>query len=107
MSFADDLDNIDEREFGEFMDKIHKDQTTVEHLIKWTFNTDGLFVNDLERACIMTALRLTLRRKYPILDRFPLLRFFPFLWLELREFLSYETGKYYVKFRPMALKKLG
>ena len=89
------------------MTKEERDQQTVEHLIKWQFNADGLFVNELERAAIVTALRLTLLREYPILRRFPLLRFLAFLWLQLGEFFSYEFGKYYVEFRPMALIKLG
>ena len=89
------------------MTKEEIDQQTVEHLIKWKFNADGLFVNELERAAIMTALRLTIIREYPILRRFPLLRFLAFLWLQLREFFSYEFGKYYIEFRPIALKKLG
>ncbi len=73
------------------MTKEEIDQQTVEHLIKWKFNADGLFVNDLERAAIMTALRLTIIREYPILCRFPLLRFFAFLWLQLREFFRMNS----------------
>jgi len=82
-------------------------QKTVEHLIKWGFNGDDMFVNDLERACIKTAIKLAIIRKYPIVNRFPILRFFAFVWLELRESISHETGKYYIKFRPVELKKLG
>lgn len=80
---------------------------TVEYLIKWEWNQDEQFEDALDRAVVNVALKTATKKQYPRLMRYSLISWIYGAWIELRSYISYVRGKYYVEFLPQALKRLG
>jgi hypothetical protein len=80
---------------------------TIEYMVRNEWDNHEYIDDALERAAVLTALKLTFWRKYPIFGRLNFTRAISGAWFELISLISYERGKFYSDFRERALRKFG
>ena len=75
-------------------------------LLTWEFNADELRDDAICRAVMVTALKLCLWRKHPIIRRMRLLIILCSAWCELCALISYERGKLFSDLRGNVIREL-
>jgi len=75
-------------------------------VLTWAWNHDEYVDDALQRAVLVTAIKLTFWREHPTIGRCGLMRILSGAWFEARALLAYERGKLFTDFRRDVLRKL-
>jgi len=73
--------------------------------LTWIFNADELIDHATAKSIYVTAAKLCLWRKYPILRRIRFITMLSSAWIELCAFISEERGKLHTEFRTNVTRK--
>lgn len=76
-------------------------------VVKFDWNNDEYWDDAIWRGAVVGSLKLALLREYPILRRMRIIQILCFAWIELRAFIDYERGKFFLNFGKRALDKFG
>ena len=79
----------------------------LESVVKFDWNSDEYWDDAIWRGAVVGALKLALLREYPIIRHVRLIQVLCFAWVELRAFIDYERGKFFVNYGKRALAKFG